>query len=188
VRRAPRWLVTLPVVLAAIECGHALGNLVAGAPRGELFASPGSGLGALPLVGLVLASLAAAGVAARATGTGRQPRAVALPFALLPPAGFVLLELGESLSEPGRFRFGGPAFALGLLFQLPAAVLGYLVARALLRLGDEARTLLLGLPRAPLALAAPAPRLIPADELLVSFRPADRLRGRAPPVAAAFPG
>jgi hypothetical protein len=180
--------VTLPVVLVAIECGHALGNLVEGAPRSELFASPGSGLGALPLVGLVLASLVAAGVAARATGTGRQGRAVALPFALLPPVGFVLLEVGESLSEPGRFRLGGPAFALGLLFQLPMGLLGYVAARTLLRLGDEARTLLLGLPRSPLALVAPAARLAPSDELLVAFRPADRLRGRAPPAATAFPG
>jgi hypothetical protein len=186
--RSPRWLVTLPVVLAAIESGHALGNLVAGAPRSELFASPGSGLGALPLVGLVLASLVAAGVAARATSAGGRPRATALPFALLPPAGFVLLELGESLSEPGRLRLGGPAFVLGLLFQLPAAVIGYLVARALLRLGDEARILLLGFPRSPLALVESPGRLAPVDELLVALRPADRLRGRAPPALAAFPG
>jgi hypothetical protein len=180
--------VTLPVVLAAIECGHALGNLVAGAPGSELFETPESCRGALPLVGLVLASLVAAGLGARVTSSGRQPRAAALPFALLPPAGFVLLELGEALSEPGRFRLGGPAFVLGLLFQLPASALGYLVARGLCRLGDDARTLLLGLPRSPLALVSLPLTVAPSDDLRVAFRAADRLRGRAPPVVAAVPG
>ena len=186
--RQSRWLVTLPVALAAIECGHALGNLVAGASGAELFESPESGRGALPLVALVLALLAAAGIAARATAAGRQPRAAALPFALLAPAGFVLLETGEALSEPGRFRLGGPAFALGLLFQLPVGALGYVVARALLRLGDEARTLLLGLPRSPLALVEGPSRDVPRDAPFHGFRPADLVRGRAPPVVAALPG
>jgi hypothetical protein len=186
--RPSRWLVTLPVVLAVTECGHALGNLVGGAPGTELFESAESGRGALPLVGLVLATLVVAGVAARAASTGRQPRAAALPFALLPPAGFVLLELGEALSEPGRFRLGGPAFVFGLLFQLPAAALGYLVARALCRLGDDARTLLLGLHRSPLALVALQAGVAPSDDPCAAFRAADRLRGRAPPVVAAFPG
>jgi hypothetical protein len=179
--------VTLPVVLAAIECGHALGNLLAGAPHSELFESPGSGRAALPLIGLVLVSLLAAGIGARVTSAGRQSRAVALPFALLPPLGFVLLEVGEGLSEPGRFRLRGPAFVLGLFLQLPASLLGYLVARALLRLGDRARALLLGLPRSPLAFVAQT-RLAPYESLLVAFQPVDRLRGRAPPAVAAFPG
>ena len=183
-KRRALWLVTLPIALAGIECGHALGNLIAGAPEGELFASPSSGRGALPLVGLVLVLLVVAGVAGRVTGSPRRSRAVAAPFALLPPAGFVLLELGEALSEPGHFRLGGPAFALGLVFQLPAAALGYTVACALLRLGDEARALLLGLPRAPLALATVPSRLAPGDELHATFRLTDPVRGRAPPVGA----
>jgi hypothetical protein len=180
--------VTLPVVLTATECGHALGNLLAGAPTTELFESADSGRGALPLVGLILTSLVAAGVASRATSNVRQARAAALPFALLPPVGFLLLELGEALSEPGRFRLGGTAFVLGLLFQLPAAGLGYLVARALLRIGDDARTLLLGLPRSPLALVPSPTHVALSDDRSVAFRPSDCLRGRAPPVVAAFPG
>ena len=183
-KRSALSLVTLPIMLVGIESGHALGNLIAGAPEDELFSSPASGQEALPLVGLVLAVLVTAGLAQRVAGSARRSRAVASPFALLPPAGFVLLEVSEALSEPGRFRLGGPAFALGLVFQLPAAALGYAVARALLRLGDEARTLLLGLPRAPLALATVPSRLAPRDDLHVTFRPTDPVRGRAPPVVA----
>ena len=185
-RRSPRWLVTLPIALAASEAGHALGNVLAGAPHTELFESVDSGSGALPLVGFALLALVVAGVARSVEG--RAPRVAALPFALLPPAGFLLIELGEALSTPGRFRLDGVAFALGLLFQLPAAVVGYAVARVLLRLGDEARALLLGLPSGSIVFLPTPARIVSPGGLPRRFLLAGLARGRAPPSAAAFPG
>ena len=184
-KRSPLWLVTVPVVLAGIESGHALGNLIAGAPDGELFASPASGRGC-PSARRAHAGRPASRLGWRSASpgpaVGREPPPRRSRCSR--PSGFVLLELVEAFSEPGRFRLGGPAFALGLLFQLPAGALGYAVAGALLRLSDEARTLLLGLPRAPLALTTVLLRLAPRDELHVTFRLTDNVRGRAPPVAA----
>ena len=179
-RRRGQWLLTLPVVLAGIETAHALANSLTGAPATEVFASAASGRGVLEPIGLILLAAVVAAVVSRIRGGWSQPRnaaVVATPFALLPPVGFTLLELGESLASGHAFL--DRAFALGLAFQLPVALLGYLLARGLLRLGDELRALVLAPPR----LALPGRRrvLLPAYERVFARLGAGAHRGRAPP-------
>ena len=146
-RRSTHWLLTLPVVLAGIEAAHARER------RGRCAGFGGVrerrlGPGALQPLGLLLLAAVVAGLVARIRGGASQPRdaaVVAVPFALLPPVGFTLLELGEALASGHALL--DRTFALGLAFQLPVALLGYLLARGLLRLGDELRALVLASPR-----------------------------------------
>ena len=102
---------------------------------------------------------------------------MAAPFALLPPVGFTLLELGEALAS-GHAPLDR-TFAVGLAFQLPVALLGYLLARGLLRLGDELRALVLAPPR--LCLPMPGGRVRPVGLRASRRRGAGTCRGRAPP-------
>jgi hypothetical protein len=179
-RRNTHWLLTLPVVLAGIEAAHALANALTGAPASEVFESAASGRGALQPLGLLLLAAVVAGVVARIRGGSTQPRDAAVaaaPFALLPPFGFTLLELVEALAS------GHPlldrAFAVGLVFQLPVALLGYLLARGLLRLGDELRALVLAPPR--LCLPTPGGLFRPVGQRRFRRRGGGACRGRAPP-------
>jgi len=186
--RAAR-LVSLPLALVVIETGHAIGNALCGSPEGaaEIFEDVESGSELLPLaLALALASLLA-GVVARATA-GRaerdERRTVALPFAVLPPIGFALLELLEPLVHSGSVpveTFAEPTFLVGLALQLPFALGGYLLARALLRLGDELGELV---GRAARPVVAPPPPVRkttpPPQRPRWSRRQGIRL-GRAPP-------
>ena len=72
--------------------------------------------------------------------TGRlQGRPSAWPFALVPPLAFLAQELIERLAAglPAHAVLE-PAVYVGLAAQLPIALLGFLAARALLRVADEA--------------------------------------------------
>jgi hypothetical protein len=184
VRRRLTWLVTVPLGLAGIEAAHALANAAFGSPAegGELFADARSGAGLLPLAGALALASVVPGLAARAARPG-GPRARALPFALLPPIGFVALETIESLLHSGALPAVSATLVAGLALQAPFALAGYLAARALLRLGDRAGRLLAELRPAPLR---PAPVAPPRDLLSrrapVSCRPHAR-SGRAPPAS-----
>lgn len=83
---------------------------------------------ALVLVGIVLA--------ARQTGAGcGEGRSPAQRFALLPLLGFILQEHLERLVQSGGFPVDAvlePTFVVGVLLQLPLALLAYLLARLLL--------------------------------------------------------
>jgi hypothetical protein len=176
--------VTLPVALAGIEAAHALANLGFGSPAegAEVFSSVRSGGELLPLAGALALASVLAGVAGRAArpADGRTP---ALPFALLAPAGFVALETLESLLHAGTLPAVSATLVAGLALQAPFALAAYLVARALLRLGDRAGRLLAELRPAPfrLALAVP-PRELLARRPARSRRPHAR-SGRAPPAS-----
>jgi hypothetical protein len=68
-----------------------------------------------------------------------------LPFALLAPAAFVVQEHLETLLHTGAAPFGTalqPTFLPGLLLQIPFALAGYAIARALVRLADGVRALI----------------------------------------------
>ena len=87
------------------------------------------------------------GLAGRAAGTWSTHRTAAarLPFALLAPAAFVLQEHLETLLHTGAAPFGTvlhPTFLAGLLLQIPFALTGYAIARALVRLADGVRALI----------------------------------------------
>jgi hypothetical protein len=109
-----------------------------------------------------------------------QGRPAPWPFALVPPLAFLGQELIERLAAglPAHAVFE-PAVYAGLAAQLPIALIGFLAARALLRVVDEAVSSLASRPAFSLAAEiAPPARALPA---LVRSRLAfDRL-GRAPP-------
>ncbi|HKP19738.1 MAG TPA: hypothetical protein VJT84_14775 [Gaiellaceae bacterium] len=192
-RRCALWLVTLPIALAGIELGHAIANATFGSPEGakELFASPSTGSGLAPLLGLFAVGLVVIGLACRFAPRWwfpRQARAVALPFVLLPPIAFALLELSEAALHRGTIPWGEavqPTFLFGLALQFPLALVGYALARLLLRASDRVRrffarsdrTRLLPLP------ALPLPRS--ADRALRGTRRGSPRLGRAPPALLA---
>jgi hypothetical protein len=188
-RRGLVWLVTLPVVLAGVEGAHALANAAFGSPEGpgEAFASRESGAQLRPLLVALALGLVVLALLARAAGrwwVPRHSRLVALPFACLPPLVFVLLELVEGLSHGGAVPWHEavePTFLAGLALQLPFALLGYLVARSLLRLSDELGRIVRRRP--PLAATLTAVLGRPRDDVLYPLRHGSPCWGRAPPAA-----
>jgi hypothetical protein len=174
-----RSLLALSLPLAAIGtlAGHAAGYALVGTSpqdtrvHGYLSFAP-------QFVAVCLACVALA-LLLRVGGRLRG-RASAWPFALVPPLAF----LGQELIE--RLAAGLPVSALlepavfaGLAAQLPIALLGFLVARALLRAADEAATALA--PRLPVLSDVGCPSAPRARAVVLPARLAfDRL-GRAPP-------
>lgn len=143
---------TVPIALVGVEAGHALANAAFGSPEGpgEIFASTVSGSKLVPpLVAVALGALLL-GVAGSVTGHRRhsgRSRSVVLPFACLPPLAFVLLEAVEGAAHTGAIPWDSalePTFLVGLALQLPFALAGYLLARALLQLSDGLRSLIVG--------------------------------------------
>jgi hypothetical protein len=193
VRRAQLWSITLPLALMGIEGAHALANALVGAPyeQGEVFASAGSGAPLLaPL--LVLASgVVLVAAARRAAGLGRLPRssrAVLAPFAVVPPLGFVLLEIGEGIVHSGGVEWHDlltPAFAAGFVLQAPVALVGVLVTRVLLAGSDRVRAAIVrALTPLPLALGGEV-AFAPRERTVVSRSFPAAHRGRAPPLRLA---
>ena len=104
-----------------------------------------------------------------------QGRPAAWPFALIPPLAFLAQELIERLAAglPAHAVLE-PAVYVGLAAQVPVALAGFLVARALLRVADDAARALA--PAPPLTLR-PAPRPFPRSQSLPGpprTRPAGR--------------
>jgi hypothetical protein len=183
------WLVTVPIAVIGCESAHALANVVFGAPdggRAELFQG-GPGGGALPVLATLVAAAILAGLAGRATGawSTSHPVAARLPFALLAPALYVVQEHVETVLHTGAAPLGTliePTFLPGLLLQIPFALAGYAVARALVRIADGVRARVAARRRATRVAGAPAPPW-PSQRILA---PSEAHRwahsGRAPPV------
>jgi hypothetical protein len=177
VRKRALLAFSLPLAAVGTLAGHAAGYAVAGmshrdaAVHGYLNFAP-------QFLGICLAAL---GLALVLRVSGRlQGRPAAWPFALIPPLAFLAQELIERLAAglPAHALLE-PAVYVGLAAQVPIAVAGFMVARALLRVADEAARALA--PRLAFGLR-PAPATIPA----VVFTPASssdtpRRPGRSPP-------
>jgi hypothetical protein len=183
--------VILPLVLSGIEGGHAIANLLFGSPTREVFAEPSSGRELLPVVTAAVLATLLVGLAGRVAGvwwsSHRQPL-LARAFLLLPPAGFVLLELGEALASPaggGWHSVLGGTFAAGLALQLPVGLLGFALARWALSSSDElADRVAWGGPRT-LASRPVCPCASRPDQADTGRSLIECLRGRAPPAPAA---
>ena len=185
------WLVTVPIAVVGGESAHALANIVFGAPAGgraELFQG-GPGAGALPLLASLVVAAILAGLAGRATGawSTSHPAAARLPFALLAPALYVVQEHVETVLHTAAAPLGTllePTFLPGLLLQIPFALAGYAVARALVRIADGVRARVAARRRSVRVAGASAPRW-PSQPILA---PSEAHRwahsGRAPPVLA----
>lgn len=189
------WLVTLPIALAGVEAAHVVTNAVFGASGGaeaEVFTGSDSSPGLTLLLAALALGVVLLGLVSRATGAwwvSRRSRAVAIPFACLPPSAFLLLEVLEGLLHSGTFPWGdlaGPTFLFGLALQLPFALAGYLVARALLRLSDRVHELIRRRRRAPRrpVRSLPSPRTDAPQPAVVVL---SGHFGRAPPQVVVAP-
>jgi hypothetical protein len=174
-----RGLLALSLPLAAIGtlAGHAAGYALVGMSHrdavvhGYLSFAP-------QFVAICLACVALALMLR--IGGRLQGRPAAWPFALVPPLAFLGQELVERLVAglPAHAVLEPPVFA-GLAAQLPIALAGYLAARALLRVADEAVCALAPQPVFSFGIEVASPtRARPA--LVPSRLAFDRL-GRAPP-------
>jgi hypothetical protein len=189
-RRPLAWLVAVPLMTAGSLTAHALAYRIVepdSSLRLDLLARTGHGyLASAPLLLGAALAVALAGLAAHAVGArrGRPPaQPAAWPLALLPPLGFMFQEHLERLVASGDMPLAAvtePTFLVGLLLQLPFALVALVAARALGRaaeaLGRAPKTpqrpgLRPGVvPRPVVALLPNAPRLAAAHS------------GRAPPV------
>jgi Zn-dependent protease with chaperone function len=171
--RGLSWLLAVPLTIAASQVGHELAYRTA-APdahmRAHLLEESGHAyLQHLPLaLGLVSVLAAFALIAQVRAATGRRAgiRLTLVPYAAVPPAVFVLQEHFERLLHDGSFPLGAvaePTFLLGLLFQLPFALLAFGLARLLIRAADEIGFALGGSTRPalePLRLIAVSPEAV----------------------------
>jgi len=177
VQKRALFALSLPLAAIGTLAGHAAGYALVGMSHEDAIVH-GYLTFAPQFVAICLACIALAFLLR--LGGRLQGRPAAWPFALVPPLAF----LGQELIE--RLVAGLPAHAVmepavyvGLAAQLPIALLGFLAARALLRVADGATRAL-----------APRPVFGPGAEMhspsrvrpaLVPSRLAfDRL-GRAPP-------
>jgi hypothetical protein len=134
-----------------------------------------------------IAALAITGSVVSRFRRGRVLRAPLWVFAVVPPAGFAIQEHLEHVLATGSLPQAAPldpAFAAGVLLQLPFALAAYLAARALLALARAVVDTL----RAP-----PRPRLVSLRLAPPSLTPTARPRlsalalghgQRAPPLQA----
>lgn len=143
-RRAIVWLLSVPLMLAGTEVAHWLAfRLVYPDPmeRSQALQQSGHGYFALlPVAGGIAAALLVSALLFHGRKVSRGRTAELGPvrlsqFAALPPLAFALQEHLESLIHSGTVTgvVLEPTFMLGLLLQLPFAVVAYLVARLLLR-------------------------------------------------------
>jgi hypothetical protein len=177
VRKRALLAFSLPLAAVGTLAGHAAGYALVGmshrdaAVHGYLSFAP-------QFLGICLATLALA-VLLRVSGR-LQGRPAAWPFALIPPLAFLAQELIERLAAglPPHAVLE-PAVYVGLAAQVPIAVAAFMVARALLRVADEAARALAPCPSfglRPSPAAVPAGAVAPALSSDTPFRP-----GRSPP-------
>jgi hypothetical protein len=123
-RRMLAWLLVTPVAATGVLGAHAVSYWLTGTTAGSIHAY----LGHVPQVVAVLASIGLVGLAVQERSFGRLPL---WPFALVGPLGFTCQEHVERLAHTGELPFllTTPSFAVGLVLQLPVALLCVRVAR-----------------------------------------------------------
>jgi hypothetical protein len=168
VDRTRVWLAVSPIVVAGVLVSHALAYRLTGTPTGSLHGYLDHApqvLLVVALVGLLVAGLAS-----------RMSALAAWPFPVAALATFAAQEHVERLAHTGELPslFDSPAFLVGLLLQLPVALVVWVAARWLLGALVETRVRRPRLPR--LSLPVLAPRTV--DVCGVPIRP---LPGRGPP-------
>jgi hypothetical protein len=125
--RLRAWLVVAPLVAAGILVTHAVAYRLTATPVGSLHAYLEHAPQLILLVSVL--AIALAGLGARL----QAPPAWA--FAALAPLAFLVQEHVERLVHTGQLPWlvTTPAVALGLVLQVPVAIVVWLVARRLLR-------------------------------------------------------
>jgi hypothetical protein len=171
------WLLTAPLLVLNLLVGHSLGYRWAVADphaRAHLLEESGHEyFSYAPLVIAVGLTLIAAALAARIRAVARGDRMGGSPpwlFALLPPVAFVVQEVTERLIHSDHVHAGTlaePAVLIGLMLQLPLAVIALGLAWLLAQAADQLGQAIAERPRNRLArIALPRPA---EDPLLPAF-------------------
>jgi hypothetical protein len=196
-RRGAAWLVVVPLMLGGTEVAHALSYRLVypqAVVRWQVLAATGHGyMGWWPLVLGGCGAIGLAGFASGVIDAARRRPARPVPawvFGLLPLAGFTLQELLERWLAAGGLPWWmveQQTFRVGLLLQLPFALVAFLAARVLLRVARGiGRRLVVDRPRlVQRSACAPwfaAPAVLPRSSVL-----ADGHASRGPPVPAPRP-
>jgi hypothetical protein len=143
VSRQPRlaWLLTFALAIAGWTSAHEVAYRLA-LPHPHV-GGPGSGktghaylayASLLVVLCLLVAVLCTAGLVARNHPLGTPSRRLLLLFVLLPPLGFALQEVTESLLTTGVLQAEAalePTFLVGILLQLPFALAALFAAHVL---------------------------------------------------------
>jgi hypothetical protein len=151
-RRVAAWLLSLPLMLAGTQVAHVLAyrivypnahvRLIELLSTGHSYMLGGSGY--LPIVLGIVGALDLVAVGWVFAGSARHSLQRPVPpwaFALLPVLSFTLQELLERWLAGSSFPWWmvlQPTFRIGLLLQLPFALVAYLAARVLLRAAQRA--------------------------------------------------
>jgi hypothetical protein len=171
------WVLTAPLLVLSLLAGHSLGYRWAVADphaRAHLLQDSGHGYFAYaPLLIAVGLTLIAAALAARIRSAARGDRTGGSPpwvYALLPPIAFVVQEFVERFLHSGHVHAGTlaePAVLIGLVLQLPLAVIALGLAWLLAQAADQLGEAIAERPRNRLAgIALPRPA---EDPLLPAF-------------------
>jgi hypothetical protein len=153
-RRVLAWFLSVPLIVAGVEGGHWLAyRIVYPDPYVRAQALNDSGhsyLSYLPLFFAIVGAVALCAFGWRVFRRGAADLGTAqvslLPFLCVSPLAFALQECIERLFV-GGWPFAAalaPTFMPGLLFQLPFALVAFLLARWLLRAADRLRVFLCG--------------------------------------------
>jgi hypothetical protein len=170
-------VLTAPLLVLSLLVGHSLGYRWAVAdPHARAHLLEESGHGYFTYAPLLIAvgfTLVAAALAARIHAAAHGDRLGGSPpwlFALLPPVAFVVQELAERLLHSGHVHVGTlaePAVLIGLMLQLPLAVIALGLAWLLAQAADQLGEALAERPRDRLAgISLPSPA---EDPLLPAF-------------------
>ena len=187
----PAWLLSLGLAAAGSLAAHGAAYRVAephADRREHLLEETGHGYLDPALVGSLCVALIVVGFAGRVLArTGRADRPPLWLFALAPPLGFALQEHAERALHHDTLLLAAlePAFLVGLLLQLPLALVALLAARALLAAAADLARHIGCPPRPKLApdasLALPGTYWIPSSPTLIGAR-----GQRAPPSSLPF--
>jgi hypothetical protein len=174
VDRVRVWLAVSPLVAAGVVVSHTLAYSLTGTPAGPVHGY----LGHAPqlLFVLAIAGLALGGLESFRLGSARLRPPGAWPFPAVALATFVVQEHLERYVHTGHVPVlvGSRTFVVGLLLQLPVALVAWAVARRLLRALAHAPA---GPPRVPRYLVGVVPAPAGPARALAAVTP----RGRGPP-------
>ncbi len=147
VRRRAAWLLAVPLMFAGSQVAHVFAYRlvypVASVRLRELVATGHSYMDYLPFALGVCGAVVLVSLASVVVGGVRRRRHAPVPawaFAFLPVVGFVLQELVERMAAGASFPWWmvlQPTFRVGVLLQLPFALVVFVVARLLLRVAER---------------------------------------------------
>ena len=194
-RRCAAWLVAIPLMLVGSQAAHVFSYRIVYPQeqvRWRVLLATGHGYFSYwPLVCGVVGGVLLVGFVAGMVSSARRRGPRPLPawaFALLPLVGFTVQEFTERWLAGSNFPWWmvlQPTFRIGLAFQLPFALLAFLLARLLLRAAEQVVRALRGRTERPKPLAA-----LPRWFALTVWPPrvaalADGHAVRGPPLTAA---